>query len=161
MFPVQSNHHVVGIPIFRHALLERSQTCTPSNGRESLGAGRTWTSALPVPRTSLRYLEVKVIEHGWEIPHKCHKIGIQMGESSKENRGLSRSFHVFPLPEKNSQSEHPRSQSGARSGKSQYCTQLLSPALRSCRWTQYVSCTQWTHESAHVWKTLTILGGEI
>ena len=100
MFPVQSNHHVVGIPIFRHALLERSQTCTPSNGRESLGAERTWTSALPVPRTSLRYLEVKVIEHGWEIPHKCHKIGIQMGESSKENRGLSRSFHVFPLPEK-------------------------------------------------------------
>ena len=72
--------------------------------------------------------------------------------------GLSMFFHCR---KKNSQSEHPRSQSGARSGKSQYCTQLLSPALRSCRWTQYVSCTQWTHESAHVWKTLTILGGEI
>ena len=30
----------------------------PRSGKESLGAERTWTSALPVPRTSLRYLGV-------------------------------------------------------------------------------------------------------
>ena len=58
----------MGIPIFRHTLLERSQTGTPSNGRESLGAGRTWTSALPVPRTSLRYLQSSLWEviNSWE-----------------------------------------------------------------------------------------------
>ena len=30
----------------------------PRSGKESRGAERTWTSALPVPRTSLRYLGV-------------------------------------------------------------------------------------------------------